>query len=371
MTYLDRMGVGEVTAFTFEVLVSLKPGLLDPQGKAVEGSLPAMGFDGVDDVRVGKHIKLTVEAPDEAARPRRSTRWRPGAVEPGDRGLRGARGGGRVTDRLPRIGVVTFPGSLDDATRCRAIEAMGGEARGPVARRPRPRRRRRGRAARRVQLRRLPPVRRDRRAGADHGRGSRRSPGRGGPVLGICNGFQVLCEAGLLPGALIRNASLRFVCEDVWLRVETAQTCVTRDLTPGEIVQIPVKHGEGQWVATPEQLERVEGDGLVVFRYCGRDGVLSDAANPNGATNHIAGVRNDAGNVVGLMPHPEHAVDPDVGPTGGQPLFASLLETALAGVRRREANRSTGSSASATTSTSGSWRRSGASRTAPSSRCTR
>ena len=156
--------------------------------------------------------------------------------------------------------------------------------------------------------------------------------GRGGPVLGICNGFQILCEAGLLPGALARNASLRFVCEDVWLRVETAQTCVTRDLTPGELVQIPVKHGEGRWVATPEQLDHVEGDGLVVFRYCERSGVLSDAANPNGATNHIAGVRNDAGNVVGLMPHPEHAVDPDVGPTGGQPLLASLLETALAGV---------------------------------------
>jgi len=124
---------------------------------------------------------------------------------------------------------------------------------------------------------------------------------------------------------------LRFVCEDVWVRVETAQTCVTYELMPGETVQIPVKHGEGRWVATPEQLDRVEGDGLVVFRYSGRDGVLSDAANPNGATNHIAGVRNDAGNVVGLMPHPEHAVDPDVGPTGGQPLLASLLETALAG----------------------------------------
>jgi phosphoribosylformylglycinamidine synthase len=151
-------------------------------------------------------------------------------------------------------------------------------------------------------------------------------------VLGICNGFQILCEAGLLPGALARNATLRFVCEDVWLRVETAQTCVTRDLTPGELVQIPVKHGEGRWVATPEQLDHVEGDGLVVFRYCEPSGVLSDAANPNGATNHIAGVRNDAGNVVGLMPHPEHAVDPDVGPTGGQPLLASLLETALAGV---------------------------------------
>jgi phosphoribosylformylglycinamidine synthase len=154
---------------------------------------------------------------------------------------------------------------------------------------------------------------------------------RGGPVLGICNGFQILCEAGMLPGALIRNASLRFICEDVWLRVETGQTCVTRGLTPGETIEIPVKHGEGQWVATPEELERVHGDGLVVFRYSAEDGQLSEATNPNGATDHIAGVRSAGGNVVGLMPHPEHAVDPDVGPTGGQSLFASLFEAALAG----------------------------------------
>src|SRR4029450_1840888 len=111
----------------------------------------------------------------------------------------------------------------------------------------------------------------------------------GGPVLGICNGFQILCEAGLLSGALIRNRSLRFVCEDVWLRGETGPTCVTHELTPGETIRIPVKHGEGQWVATPEQLEDVEGDGLVVFRYADAAGELGDAFNPNGATHHIAG----------------------------------------------------------------------------------
>jgi phosphoribosylformylglycinamidine synthase I len=236
-----------------------------------------------------------------------------------------------VTTRLPRIGVVTFPGSLDDADARRAVEAMGGAAvalwhadhdLGDVDAVVLPGGFSYGDYLRCGAIAARAPIMDEVRAFA----------GRGGPVLGICNGFQVLCEAGMLSGALIRNASLRFVCEDVWLRVETAQTCVTRDLTPGELVQIPVKHGEGQWVATPEQLERVEGDGLVVFRYCERDGVLSDAANPNGATNHIAGVRSDAGNVVGLMPHPEHAVDPDVGPTGGQPLLASLLESALAGV---------------------------------------
>ena len=231
----------------------------------------------------------------------------------------------------PRIGVVTFPGSLDDGDALRAVSTMGGEG---------------------VALWHADHELHDVDAvilpgGFSYGDYLRcgaiaaRAPimaevagfaSRGGPVLGICNGFQILCEAGLLPGALIRNRSLRFVCDDVWLRIETAQTCVTNGLTPGETIEIPVKHGEGQWVATADQLERVEGEGLVVLRYSARDGRLEDAYNPNGATNHVAGIRNDAGNVVGLMPHPEHAFDPDVGPTGGQPLFASLLATALAEV---------------------------------------
>jgi len=153
----------------------------------------------------------------------------------------------------------------------------------------------------------------------------------GGPVLGICNGFQILCESGLLPGALIRNRSLRFVCRDVWLRVETSQSVVTRELSAGETVEIPIKHGEGAFVARPQELARIRDEGLVVFRYAGADGVVDDAHNPNGATDGIAGLRNARGNVVGLMPHPEHAVDPDVGPTGGQPLIASLLAAAMAG----------------------------------------
>ncbi len=154
----------------------------------------------------------------------------------------------------------------------------------------------------------------------------------GGPVVGICNGFQILCEAGLLRGALIRNRQLRFVCRWVDLRVETSLSPLTEGLVAGEVLRMPVKHGEGQFVAADEDLARIEGEGLVAFRYCAPGGTLGEEHNPNGATNGIAGVRNEAGNVVGLMPHPEHAVDPDVGPTGGQPLLASLLSRALARV---------------------------------------
>jgi phosphoribosylformylglycinamidine synthase I len=154
----------------------------------------------------------------------------------------------------------------------------------------------------------------------------------GGPVVGICNGFQILCEAGMLPGALIRNRGLRFVCKVATIRVETSLSPLTDGLVAGEVLAVPVKHGEGQFVAGAEDLERIEDEGLVAFRYCAPDGSLDDGHNPNGATNAIAGVRNERGNVVGLMPHPEHAVDPDVGPTGGQPLFASLLSFALARV---------------------------------------
>jgi phosphoribosylformylglycinamidine synthase len=229
----------------------------------------------------------------------------------------------------PRVGVVTFPGSLDDRDALRAVETMGGvgvplwhaecDLQGVDAV-ILPGGFSYGDYLRCGAIARFAPVMEEVSAFAF----------RGGPVLGICNGFQILCESGLLHGAMIRNRSLRFVCRDVWLRVETSQTPITADLTPGETVQVPIKHGEGQWVATPEQLERVEGEGLVVFRYADPDGVVDDAHNPNGATNHIAGIRNERGNVVGLMPHPEHAVDPDVGPTGGQPMFASLLASAMA-----------------------------------------
>jgi len=146
----------------------------------------------------------------------------------------------------------------------------------------------------------------------------------GGAVLGICNGFQVLCEAGLLPGALVMNRSLRFVCRDVVLRVENGSGAAVHGCRPGELLTIPIKHGEGCFVADDATVARVEEAGQVALRYVGPDGEVTEAANPNGSTNGIAGVRNAAGNVVGLMPHPEHAMDPLLGGTDGRRIFESV-----------------------------------------------
>ena len=139
----------------------------------------------------------------------------------------------------------------------------------------------------------------------------------GRPVLGICNGFQVLCEAGLLPGALLPNTGLRFVCRPVEISVEGTDTPFTRGCEPGEILSIPVKHTTGRYFAPDAALDALEAAGQIVFRYAG-------GQNPNGSARDIAGVRNEAGNVVGLMPHPEHAVDPLTGSEDGLRLFASV-----------------------------------------------
>ena len=218
-----------------------------------------------------------------------------------------------------RIGVVTFPGSCDDRDARAAVAAMGGE---PVAlwhgdgdldgvdAVVLPGGFSYGDYLRCGAIARFSPV-----MGAVAGFAN-----AGGPVLGICNGFQVLCEAGLLPGALLRNAGLRFVCREVEVVVESTESAWTSACEAGASLTIPVKHGEGRYVhSDPAALADA---GQVVFRY-------APGHNPNGSLADIAGVRNPAGNVVGLMPHPEHAVDPLLGPTGGRGLFESLVQTAV------------------------------------------
>jgi phosphoribosylformylglycinamidine synthase I len=216
-----------------------------------------------------------------------------------------------------RIGVVTFPGSLDDRDAARALRLAGIDAvplwhadpdlhgvDGVIL----PGGFSYGDYLRCGAIARFAPVMT---SIVDAAQG-------GMPVLGICNGFQVLCEAHLLPGALIRNDRRKFVCRDQWLRVEDTTSDWTSAFTPGQSIQIPLKNGEGGYVADLYTLDELEGEGRVVVRYLGD--------NPNGSYRGIAGIRNDAGNVVGLMPHPEHAVEALTGPgTDGLGFFASVL----------------------------------------------
>lgn len=153
---------------------------------------------------------------------------------------------------------------------------------------------------------------------------------RGAPVLAICNGFQVACEAGLLPGALLRNASLRFVSRVVTMRVENASSMFTREYFKGQVLSIPVAHGDGRYTADSDVIARLEGEGRVAFRYCSPAGTVSSEDNVNGAVNGIAGILNDAGNVLGMMPHPERAADPILGTTDGLGVFHSLLGGVIA-----------------------------------------
>jgi phosphoribosylformylglycinamidine synthase subunit PurQ / glutaminase len=149
---------------------------------------------------------------------------------------------------------------------------------------------------------------------------------RSGLVLGVCNGFQILCESGLLPGILMRNSQLRFICKDVYLRVERSDTPFTRGYNAGQVIRVPVAHGEGNDAADTETIARLEGEGRVAFRYTAPDGKLDPRFNVNGAVNAIAGIFNDRGNVLGLMPHPENHVEASIGPTDGRGLFAGLTQ---------------------------------------------
>ncbi|WP_036194737.1 phosphoribosylformylglycinamidine synthase subunit PurQ [Nocardioides aequoreus] len=219
-----------------------------------------------------------------------------------------------------RVGVVTFPGSLDDVDAARAVRLAGGEAvalwhgdhdlRGVDAV-VLPGGFSYGDYLRCGAIARFAPVMTE----------VVEAAGRGVPVLGICNGFQVLCESHLLPGALIRNDHRKFGCLDQRLVIENARTAWTSDYTEGQEVTVALKNGEGSYVADAATLDRLEGEGQVVARYVG--------ANPNGSQRAIAGVTNAAGNVVGLMPHPEHAVEDLCGPgTDGLGFFTSVLARA-------------------------------------------
>jgi phosphoribosylformylglycinamidine synthase len=147
----------------------------------------------------------------------------------------------------------------------------------------------------------------------------------GGLVLGICNGFQILCESGLLPGALMRNIGLKYVCKPVQVRVENVATPFTHDCAKGEVLTIPIGHMEGNYFCDPATLEELHRDNRVVFRYCSPTGEIDSAANPNGSLDNIAGICSPGGNVVGMMPHPERSAEPELGCTDGMKIFQSLV----------------------------------------------
>jgi len=153
----------------------------------------------------------------------------------------------------------------------------------------------------------------------------------GGPVLGICNGFQVLLEAGLLPGAMLRNRSVKFVCEHVLIKVEQTDTPFTLACAPGQVLRVPIAHGEGNYYAEPDVVARLEQNRQVVFRYTNADGVPTDDANPNGSVGNIAGLCNERRNVVGLMPHPERACERALGSADGLVVFQSVVRAVTEG----------------------------------------
>ncbi len=160
-----------------------------------------------------------------------------------------------------------------------------------------------------------------------------RFAGEGGLVLGICNGFQILCESGLLPGALMRNASLRFACRPVHLRVENAATPFTNTLTPGQVITLPIAHGEGNYYAATDVLDGLEANGQVVFRYCDAAGCVTPGASPNGSARGIAGIVNEQGNVLGMMPHPERSAESVLGSDDGLAVFRAMVRHFVAASR--------------------------------------
>lgn len=151
---------------------------------------------------------------------------------------------------------------------------------------------------------------------------------RGGLVMGICNGFQILCEAEMLPGALLRNSGQKFLCTNLYIKAEHSNSVITSQYTPGQALKIPIAHAEGRYYADEATLSKLESNGQVLFRYCTEDGTVSQEANPNGSLNHIAGICNEGRNVFGMMPHPERAASERLFNTDGLPLFEGILEQA-------------------------------------------
>jgi len=157
----------------------------------------------------------------------------------------------------------------------------------------------------------------------------------GGLVLGICNGFQILCESGLLPGALLRNRDLKFICEHVHVKVEQTNTPFTSAYAPGQVVSAPIAHGEGNYFCDEQTLAELEGEGRVIFRYCDADGQVTEEANPNGSLNNIAGICNRERNVLGLMPHPERVAESMLGCKDGRAMFLSMADALNAILKAR------------------------------------
>lgn len=227
--------------------------------------------------------------------------------------------------RRPRIGVVRFPGSNRDQDALRAVEACGGEA-VPIWHESEdllgatglfiPGGFSYGDYLRAGAMAAHSPVM----------RAVRRHAQQGGPVLGVCNGFQILLEAGLLPGAMLPNRTLRFIHREVWLRVERDDTPLLAKLRRGHVLQLPIAHKQGNWFAPAEELAEAERRGLVALRYCGPNGEVEEAFNPNGALAAVAGLTNPEGNVLGMMPHPECRVDPLLGEPTGRAFIAALVE---------------------------------------------
>ena len=308
------------------VIVTLKAGVLDPQGKAIEGALKSLAVDGLTSVRQGKVFDIEIDSDDHA-----------GSARDARRGLRAACSptpSSRITRsrsaNAMRAAVILFPGSIAKATsparsgrrRAPSRSIVWHDETGPAAA---------------ASISSSCP--------ADFSYGdylrcgaiAARAPimravgahaARGGLVLGICNGFQILCEAGLLPGVLMRNADLRFICKMQHLRVENAQTPFTRRYAPGQVVKFAIAHGEGNYVADKETIRGIEAEGRVAFRYCDAEGTVGDAQIPTARSTTSPASSTTRFNVLGLMPHPENLIDPLVGASTGADFRVACRVTA-------------------------------------------